>query len=463
MNFRVSRRWWVSTGTTVVLLALAWVAGTALAQEPGPEGTAQVQGDVSVAATVASKINYQGRLTDSGGVPLNGTFDMQFQIYDVPTLGTPLWDSGVMAVDVDHGLFNAELAVDQADFDGQELWLRIYVEGDWLSPRQELVPVPYALSLRPGATIRGEPSSSEVVYVELEGFHTSGKAISGLVATGSAVRGEATTGGYGVVGVSADNHGVYGYSESKAGVYGASNAQPSLYNKYTPGVYGSSQYGAGVYGRGVYTDSRGVGVFGHGEGGPGGKFMTYTGNIIEGWQDVNGDHFTLERRFKVDTDGDVYADRAYYCGLSSGSACFNSGTEADVAERIDVTEPLQAGDVVEIDPDNPGHFRKATTPLSVTVAGVVSANPAMTMGNAFDPESDQWNDDRPLLALVGIVTVKASAENGPIQAGDLLASSTIPGHAMRAGANPPVGTVIGKALEPLEAGTGEIQMLVTLQ
>jgi hypothetical protein len=29
--------------------------------------------------------------------------------------------------------------------------------------------------------------------------------------------------------------------------------------------------------------------------------------------------------------------------------------------------------------------------------------------------------------------------------------------------NPPPGTILGKALEPLDAGTGVIQMLVTLQ
>jgi hypothetical protein len=34
---------------------------------------------------------------------------------------------------------------------------------------------------------------------------------------------------------------------------------------------------------------------------------------------------------------------------------------------------------------------------------------------------------------------------------------------MRAGENPPAGTVVGKALEALESGTGIIQMLVMLQ
>ena len=62
-----------------------------------------------------------------------------------------------------------------------------------------------------------------------------------------------------------------------------------------------------------------------------------------------------------------------------------------------------------------------------------------------------------------LVPVKVSAENGAIQPGDLLVTSSIPGYAMQAGENPPQGTVIGKALEPLEDGTGFITMVVTLQ
>jgi hypothetical protein len=63
------------------------------------------------------------------------------------------------------------------------------------------------------------------------------------------------------------------------------------------------------------------------------------------------------------------------------------------------------------------------------------------------------------------VPVKASTENGAIAPGDLLVASSIAGHAMRAGANPPQGTVIGKAWQGLDVaqGTGVIKVLVTLQ
>jgi hypothetical protein len=61
------------------------------------------------------------------------------------------------------------------------------------------------------------------------------------------------------------------------------------------------------------------------------------------------------------------------------------------------------------------------------------------------------------------VPVKASAENGAITPGALLVASDTSGHCMLAGENPPVGTVLGKALEGLEQGTGIILMLVMLQ
>ncbi|MBI1741850.1 hypothetical protein HYR54_02160 [Candidatus Acetothermia bacterium] len=69
-------------------------------------------------------------------------------------------------------------------------------------------------------------------------------------------------------------------------------------------------------------------------------------------------------------------------------------------------------------------------------------------------------DSQPLLALMGRVPVKATAENGPIHPGDLLVSASRPGYAMRcANVRECEGAIIGKALETLETGTGMIQML----
>ena len=69
--------------------------------------------------------------------------------------------------------------------------------------------------------------------------------------------------------------------------------------------------------------------------------------------------------------------------------------------------------------------------------------------------------DGAALALSGIVPVKVSAESAAVQPGDLLTTSTIPGHAMKA-VDVRTGTIIGKALEPLASGRGVIQVLIQL-
>jgi hypothetical protein len=87
----------------------------------------------------------------------------------------------------------------------------------------------------------------------------------------------------------------------------------------------------------------------------------------------------------------------------------------------------------------------------------------MNNNDLADNDTGTRTDNRPLLALVGQVPVKVSAENGPIEPGDLLVTSATPGYAMKAGPNPPMGTVIGKALQRLDSGIGVIKMLVMLR
>jgi hypothetical protein len=68
------------------------------------------------------------------------------------------------------------------------------------------------------------------------------------------------------------------------------------------------------------------------------------------------------------------------------------------------------------------------------------------------------------LALLGKVFCKVDAQYSPIEVGDLLTTSPTIGHAMKA--DDPLkafGSVIGKALRPLQAGRGMIPILVALQ
>lgn len=71
---------------------------------------------------------------------------------------------------------------------------------------------------------------------------------------------------------------------------------------------------------------------------------------------------------------------------------------------------------------------------------------------------------------MGVVTlgsykgVKVDATYGPIKVGDLLVSSVTTGHAMKSTDKvSSIGAVIGKALGPLDSGTGTIPVLVTLK
>jgi len=80
------------------------------------------------------------------------------------------------------------------------------------------------------------------------------------------------------------------------------------------------------------------------------------------------------------------------------------------------------------------------------------------------------SDTKVLVATTGRVWVRVDASKSPIHVGDLLVTSDVPGVAMK---SEPVefagrkihmpGTLIGKALEPLEKGTGEILVLMSLQ
>jgi len=232
--------------------------------------------------------------------------------------------------------------------------------------------------------------------------------------------------------------------------------------------------------------------------------------------------------FRVErATGSVFADGQYFCGLGTpgpvtppAPPCYLVGN-ADIAERINVSEAVEPGDVVELDPTNPKHYRKARGPYSRLVAGVISTAPGFTLANVpghrpflvpagmtlvintplqlslsqleaglgqstslltlslrallkgqprlivrlqeliWPEQLGALDDTRPLLALLGRVPVKATTENGPIRIGDLLTSASRPGYAMRcADAKQCEGAIIGKALESLEQGTGIIEILV---
>ncbi len=147
------------------------------------------------------------------------------------------------------------------------------------------------------------------------------------------------------------------------------------------------------------------------------------------------------------------------------------GNGADLAEYIHVSELVEPGDIVELDPSKPKQYRKARA-YSQSVSGVITTEPGFTIGNireGLEPNAALAGEttlnpgisNRSLLALVGRVPVKATTQNGRIFAGDLLTVSGKAGYAMRCSeVKVCEGQMIGKALEGLEKGEGKILVLL---
>jgi hypothetical protein len=134
----------------------------------------------------------------------------------------------------------------------------------------------------------------------------------------------------------------------------------------------------------------------------------------------------------------------------------------DIAEWVPSTEELAAGTVVVLDPEHTNHVKASSLAYDTSVAGVVSAQPGLILG--------EEDDSKAMIATTGRVRVRVDARQHSIKIGDLLATSTVPGTAMKSEAmeingrrfHQP-GTIIGKALEPLEGGVGEILVLLSMQ
>ena len=137
----------------------------------------------------------------------------------------------------------------------------------------------------------------------------------------------------------------------------------------------------------------------------------------------------------------------------------------DYAESVDVIGDrmqYEPGDVLVIDPSSKGKFMKSTEAYSTAVMGIYSTRPGV-VGRRQSTDKSHMKEEVPM-AMVGVVPTKVSAESGAIKAGDLLVTSSKPGYAMKGkDRSQMMGAIIGKALEPLDAGTGVIEVAVSIQ
>lgn len=132
------------------------------------------------AASSPQKIQFQGKLLDTANNPRNGSFELTFRLFNVPTGGAALWSETQTGVAVNNGVFEASLGavtgLTPALFGGASHYLEVEVSPDpAMTPRLPLLMAPSAFralladDLAPGNTsyvqVRQSVQAGAVLHV----------------------------------------------------------------------------------------------------------------------------------------------------------------------------------------------------------------------------------------------------------------------------------------------------------
>ncbi len=165
-----------------------------------------------------------------------------------------------------------------------------------------------------------------------------------------------------------------------------------------------------------------------------------------------------------------------------GTARFTGAKTGYVADTfINASgQRLQTGDVVKLKRTPITRFYGDNNKIPIAEIAIADAeNDNMTIGivdaeaipepdapdSRVDPDDPTFVEDGGevyVVTLGAYAHCKVDATDAPIEVGDLLTSSANPGHAKKA-TEPKIGSIIGKALEPLKEGTGYIAVFVNIQ
>jgi len=494
---------------------------------------------VRAAAPLGTAFTYQGQLKHAG-IPLNGTADFQFSLWDAAGGGAQI---GAMvpanAVNVASGLFTVNLDFGAAAFSGNARWLQLAVRDPvshaftTLSPRQPLTAAPYALYALGGAGGVGYWAATDTDIHNTN----SGKVGIGTDTPTGLLSVESTTGVHGVWSV-VPNIAIYGHRTGTTGTWPAVHAECDsasastsairgylnstnagtdsaavrgenrgtdgdgagvygLHNGSGIGVHGESTSGTGVYGvghsagvKGKATDAGGWGGVFLGSGSYGaGQALLVMGDSLLGFVQVAGGTDTepgaggflvLGNTAGTNISMDNNEIQARNNGSTSTLYLNNGGgnviiapgattkvsvleiTGADLAEKFPMSERVEPGMVVAIDPKNPGKLCMARGAYNRRVAGVASGAGDVPVGVILG--NLPGSEDAVPVAMSGRVRVYGDATQRGIEVGDLLTTSERAGYAMAVSEfDRAHGAVIGKAMTSLARGeTGLVLVLVNL-
>ena len=161
-------------------------------------------------------------------------------------------------------------------------------------------------------------------------------------------------------------------------------------------------------------------------------------------------------RIRFDRDGKGFSDGGTQTGGAGIAEAFE--VEGDPAR-------YEPGDVMVISTSRARQMARSAEPYSTLVAGVMATKPGVLLTEFTNAED--LSSHVPV-GVIGVIPTKVSAENGPIRIGDLLVTSSTPGHAMKgdvATIRERPGCILGKALESFDASdkTGSIRVLVNVR
>ncbi len=433
----------------------------------GAEQNSAPQAPSSPLDAVASSIYYQGKLEEDGIPVHDQQRDMVFRFYDNDVCTNQVGlDIPKSNVTITNGFFSEELTVPQNIFNGQGLWLQVEIEGTTLGC-EKVLPTPYALSLKPGAYVAGAVHSTLPDGV----IHANNTSTSGIMASG--LLGEsASTYGVGLYGqakaTSGANFGVIGESQSTSGSGLAGYALATTGQAYGVQGISNSPYGAGVYAEGA---GSGPALILGGQGkvysdptDSDSDLRFFSNDNIHFMLDKDGDNTDSNFNIWDDSNPPNLLFRVNQEGTATVKVLQITGG-SDLAEPFEVNgnEPVVPGMVVCIDPENPGELMVCHQAYDHKVAGVISGAGGVEPGLIMGQEGSIADGAYPV-ALNGRVYVLADASTTPIHPGDLLTTSSVPGHAMVAENGDHIfGATIGKAMTGLDSGVGLVLVLVTLQ
>jgi hypothetical protein len=371
-------------------------------------------------APLGTAFTYQGRLIDANNTA-DGLYDFQFKLFDDPNVilgtlvGSPI---DINELDVIDGYFTVDLDFGSAVFDGNAVWLEVGVRpGELADPnayttleqRQAVTPTPYAIYAKTAGSDNDWMVSVNNIY---------------SIPTGNVGIGTTTP------------------SEKLHVVGNVKLADTSVNDAVV-----LKADGAGSAGQISMYDTDG----------------TETVRIVAAETSVSGAEIKLRKadgttsiEFDADYNGDgrIITDELEIRGGS------------DLSEQFDIKgakHTVKAGMVVSIDAKRPGKLLISNEAYDNKVAGIISGaggiKPGMMMGQKGSAADGVYP-----VALTGRVYCWADASTGAIQAGDLLTTSSVPGHAMKVSDHTrALGAIIGKAMTPLEKGKGLVLVLVSLQ